>query len=341
MKTARRHELQTNELADRLAKGLQTAKPYGRVILGGVVLVFLLLLAMAIWSSRSSSRAATAWEEYLQAMSTRDRDKLEELGSRYEGTAAGAWARLATGDELLERGIGQLLSDKVEAKKELRRAAENFEKAAQGLSEPLVKQQALFGLARAIEAQGDLAKAKEHYQAAKNLAPEGPLASAVDARLKDIESPLTRRFYDWQAKFEPKSSFLDGPGTPGARPSDALDDRLPPRRPTDDDPTKKIDAILKSLKSSEVAPPTTRPADKEPADEKSAETKPADKKAQDEKPNDEKPSGEKADEKPAETKPAEPKPEGGQSESAESAPSEPSKAPDAKAGNGGSADQDR
>jgi hypothetical protein len=88
----------------------------------------------------------------------------------------------------------------------------------------LVKQRALFGLARAHEARDELKKAVENYAELAKKYPDGPYAEQSAKRLKDLESEPTKKFYDWFAAYEPpRSKRL--PGTPGEKPDENfLDD---------------------------------------------------------------------------------------------------------------------
>ena len=56
MKTARRHELQTNTLADWLGEAIESAKPYARLI-GGIALAgVVLVIFYFVMQSRSARR---------------------------------------------------------------------------------------------------------------------------------------------------------------------------------------------------------------------------------------------------------------------------------------------
>jgi hypothetical protein len=225
MKTARRHELQTNELAARLARGIEAAKPYSRMAVGGLVLVVVLGLALAVSSGRSQARVAEGWQRLLEAQSFNDAARLEVVASEFAGTPAAVAALVELGNRELGEGAGRLLTEKAEAKASLRKAVEHFAAAAAAASEPQQQQAALYGQARAQESLGDLDKAVANYQTAVSVNPAGALAAAAQARLKDLQSIGTKRFYDNLAKYEPKKSFLDEPGLPGTRPADRLDDQ--------------------------------------------------------------------------------------------------------------------
>jgi tetratricopeptide (TPR) repeat protein len=321
MKTARRHELQTNELADRLAKGIEGVKPYSRLIVGSLVLAIVLLVAITWWTSSSQRHAEEGWQEYLQASGTLDRDRLEEVGKQYAGTTAAAWSRLALGDMLLSQGLEQLFGERAEGKTNLRKAVEHYRAALDEL-DPAGRQQALYGIGRAYEGLGELDKAKEQFQAAANLLPEGPFTVAARDRVADLNKTRTKKFYDSFAKYEPRSPILDEPGTPGVRPSGELPDELTPFKSLG-----KPDERLDPSKSSVPGANDIKPSDlrlEQPSVTDPAAGKPGDANAGDEKPA-EAPAAETPAEKPAgETleaeKPAEPAPSSSPSPSSDAQP---------------------
>src|SRR5207244_2454656 len=102
-----------------------------------------------------------AWDEYVQAMIPEppsmdiDRKKLTSLAEESPaGIRAGEWARLAVADLQLVEGTNQLFVDKTEGTQRLHRAVDIYETALREVRDPLLKQRALFGLARANEALG-------------------------------------------------------------------------------------------------------------------------------------------------------------------------------------------
>ena len=68
MKTQRRHELQTNQLADTIGMYLQKVRPYQKQILYGLVAILLLAGAVLYLSTQQQARAGASWEDYFSAM---------------------------------------------------------------------------------------------------------------------------------------------------------------------------------------------------------------------------------------------------------------------------------
>jgi len=98
MKAERRHELQDNELASWLGQHLEQLKPYARM----VVAIFVLSLAVAVaggwWMRDQAATVQMGWNEFYQAFSSRDSDKLKNVAERYAGTQVAIWARQAEAD---------------------------------------------------------------------------------------------------------------------------------------------------------------------------------------------------------------------------------------------------
>src|SRR5262245_24210486 len=97
MKAERRHELQTNELADFLSHGIERYRDHLPNLLWGAVALVAVLVAVSLWSSRRGSTQAQAWEELdqIRYMDSKIRPKrLKELAERYPNSDIALWARL-------------------------------------------------------------------------------------------------------------------------------------------------------------------------------------------------------------------------------------------------------
>ncbi len=82
MKTERRHELQTNTLADWLGRQIEALRPHFTTIITGIVVLVVALVGYGIWSSRSQQAAAEAWTNYFSvsfAENSYARNKFEVL----------------------------------------------------------------------------------------------------------------------------------------------------------------------------------------------------------------------------------------------------------------------
>ena len=227
MKTERRHELQKNELADTLAQGIDAVRPYGRIIAGVILGLIVLIVAWAYTSNKSAERQAAAWREYFKAFNEFDLDALSEVAEDFSGTTAAIWARLSLADLSLERGTTRLLSDKTAGRQLIERGANAYQSVLSNTGNPMLEQRAHLGLGRSMESLNNLDRARREYQIVVERWPDTAVGLDAKNRLEGLNREPIKRFYDWLAKYEPKRSVSQQPGTPGLKPDFNIDDLDP------------------------------------------------------------------------------------------------------------------
>jgi hypothetical protein len=244
MKTSRRHELQTNALADSLAHWIDRVKPYSRAILAVVVALVVVIFAWGYLSAQRTRQSAEGWNEYFQAIQDRDpREALEGIAARYAGSEVSDFARLTLADLQLKQGTDRLFMQKADARDELRQATEKYRALLGDTRQEELQQRATFGLARAHEALATpetLEAARKEYRSIGEKWPNSPYAKDATERANDLDRAATKQFYDWVAKYEPPRPMTGEPGTPGARHDflkDPLDDAGPKLPSAADDVT--------------------------------------------------------------------------------------------------------
>ncbi len=204
MKTQRRHELQTNVLADYIGKHLQQIKPYSRHISIGTLLVFVAIMAGLYFSNESARKRGAGWSDYLQAFGTNDANKLEEVATIHDGSAAALWARLSAGEINVAVGTGQLFNDREEAEKTLKDARKQFravEEDAGGNAELL--ERARFGLAQVHESLSEIKEAREYYGGVAESSPDSALGKVAKLRFDRLSDKSVERWYHWFERQEP------------------------------------------------------------------------------------------------------------------------------------------
>jgi len=209
MKSERRHELQHNELADWMVTLGTTLKPYANLLLGAVLVLAIVGVGWTFVARQSSKEAARAWEDFYAAMANGSFAELNNIAEDYPEAEAAQWARVTLGDLRLREGCSALFTSRAEANEELDKARKSYEAALAATSNPAIRQQANFGLARAWEAQGKLDRATEFYDKLAKI--DGPYAAVAQARIKALASPAIRSFYDEFAEFDPKPAYQPGP----------------------------------------------------------------------------------------------------------------------------------
>ena len=269
MKTGRRHELETNQLADSLGHWVESARPYTNAILAAILIVVGSIGVYVVAQRRTAASNAQAWEEYFVALSQHRRIKLEDLGEAYAGTPVGAWSLCMAADMALEEGSEELFRDKALARDILRKSVDQYQQVIGETQEETLLKQAWFGLARAHECLGELKQAEEEYGRLVAKWPGTPLASAAEARSKDLQRHETKEFYDWFAKQDIRKRVQSGPGpgTPGFRapfdfgtlPGSSSDTGGSPASPSDDGSSPSSSAAPDADASGAATPDAATP----------------------------------------------------------------------------------
>ncbi len=219
MKSERRHELEQNVLADWLATKINMIKPYQNTISTVAILLVVGAVAYGWWTHRSSTANVAGWNRFYEAFSQEGQgpDDFDRIAEDFPGTDIAHLANTISGDLHLRSGCAMLFSSKLSANDELTQAVDCYRKVIEGRPKAAVKERATFGLARALESQGDLPGAIETYESLTEQWPNGAFAEAATGRIADLNDPATREWYDMFAKFEPKSPYVDEPGVPGQK----------------------------------------------------------------------------------------------------------------------------
>jgi hypothetical protein len=225
MKTDRRHELQTNQLADWLAHTIEGLRPYGRAIAGAILGLVVIAAVWAYTSHQAKVDEEASWDEFYEAEGDPNPQKLLAIIDQNPvTTSVGAWSRATLADRNLTMGVDRLFVNKAEALDLLAKANDNYNAVLAVAKDPFLKQKALFGSARAYESLAQLDQAVQRYQQLATI-PDGAYAAFSKQRLEDLSKPATREWYAWFAKQEARPPVIQGPGMPGQKPS--FDAQLP------------------------------------------------------------------------------------------------------------------
>lgn len=216
MKSDRRHELQTNELADRIGHWLEDARPFAKTAAAGLVAALVLVFAYLYLTHQSQSRQAEGWDEYFTALNANKSEDIQDLINRRSGDTVALFARLHLADGYLAEGGEFLFTDREQAGDKLRLALENYQAVKdEAPRKSALQQRAMLGLARTREARNEAEEARQEYKAIVDLDSKSALALAAQQRLEDLDRPSTKEFLDWFAAQDPK--VRGGLGT-GKRP---------------------------------------------------------------------------------------------------------------------------
>ncbi len=225
MKSERRHELEQNQLAGKLAKMVESIKPYQNAILGGTLLL-VIVIGGVVWSraNRASARDE-GWGQVSIAQSSGipDAADFEKIGEDYSDSMLSCQAMLAGADLRLKEGCSKRFENKKDAEDELKDAVSGYKKVIDETAGDddlfVVWQQATFGLARARETLGELDKAKDLYETLTKDA-GGAFRSQAQRRLTSLQD---KDLHDRLAEYTPRPSASVGSGWPGGDPQFNMD----------------------------------------------------------------------------------------------------------------------
>jgi len=222
MKTERRHELEANTLANWLGGTLESAnqytKSYSKTVAAVLVAVLLIGGSYYFLSNRSASQKEAGWDSYFNAFETGRPEDLLEVAEQYPGQAVAHWALLRVADMQLASGVQSLFTDRSLSQQELQKAAENYQTVIDQSQGELIRQHAIYGLARTKESLNDLAGAQEEYDRLAADWPQGAYAKIAKTRSADLQRQPTKMFYDWFAAQSPRPVLQGEPGFGNGQP---------------------------------------------------------------------------------------------------------------------------
>jgi len=220
MKSKRRHELQTNDLADRIGHFIEQVRPYATTILMALVAVAVAISAWYYLASNRERQQADAWRAYFAAGSNPQGDmstQLSAVADSYAGTPAGLWSAQTAADLTLAQGIQLMFADRAQAETNIDRAKGLYKQVLDDKltqSYPMLLERARFGMAQACEAMNDLEDAKKYYELVGQAAPQSALGKAALKRLDKLVDPDTEKWYNWFARQEAAPPTPDTPSSP-------------------------------------------------------------------------------------------------------------------------------
>ena len=222
MKSERRHDLQTNELAGTLGSGIEKVQPFVQYVVGGLVIAALAAIGWGVYTSFARKNAAAAWTEYYFTLNTGDAESFKAIADKHPGSAAAVWAQQTAGDEYLADGIDALYRDRGQGTELIKSAIKSFEEVSQAAPSDDLRTRATLGLAQAHEALGEIDKAKDLYQEVISAGLQPAITTVATNRVAFLNSQAGKDFYAWFDKLKP------APAAPPKMPGDLS---VPPTSP--------------------------------------------------------------------------------------------------------------
>ncbi|MBX7167840.1 MAG: hypothetical protein K1X74_16020 [Pirellulales bacterium] len=274
MKTERRPK---NELADALMRTAEGVKPYSTYIFGGVLALIVVGGIYVYLSNTSEAQKRAAWDSFNDATNDNKLEQLDDLARDFPDAPAGLWAQLVAANKRLEAGGELLFSNRTAARDELRKAVEGFDAVRETAQIPLLREQAIWGAARAYESLGyesraDMETALKLYEQLAEIK-DSPFASIARLRADDLKREGTKQFYDWFATQQLEGTApaggqtgLDDLNTLGEGPDIVPSQGTPPvDTPPPTTETSPTETPATETPAGEAPPTDNAPADTAPA----------------------------------------------------------------------------
>lgn len=143
------------------------------------------------------------------------------MARQYPGSPAADWADLTMADMAFEEGADLLFSDRAQARKRLEEAAGRYGQLVQSRTSRILAERAVFGLAKTNESLGDLAAARQGYEAVARDYPDGACAAVAATRAAALARPAAGEWYAWFASQDFAALEKPLPQEPAAEPGNA------------------------------------------------------------------------------------------------------------------------
>lgn len=204
MKSEQRHQLETNVLADKLGKGIESTRSAFPFVFGGIAVVVIVGLIWGIYSGITTSKSALAWTDYYFKQTSSDADSFIDVADANPNLPAGHWARFAAGINLLDRGIEAIYRNRSEGEELIGDAISSLEKVKDEATNLELRSKALLALGQAKESLGKIEEAIDYYTQVTKNSTNPYLTSSAGARLGFLSTDGGKEFYTWFTKLDPK-----------------------------------------------------------------------------------------------------------------------------------------
>jgi hypothetical protein len=149
----------------------------------------------------------------MAALGEQNRDRLGEVIRRYPGSPAARWSQMLLAEAAITEGSQQLFGDRERGRQRLTDAVDLYKAILDEKPGGLIGERAVFGLAKAREALGQLDLAKRGYESLVTEYPASAVRGLAEQRIRALSRPATRGWYDWFAaqKMSPPPADPDEP----------------------------------------------------------------------------------------------------------------------------------
>ena len=198
----------------------EAVRPHLRAIALAAIGAVLVAGAWNVVSAQRTAARRQSWDAYLEALNGSRVDALADVGTRFPGAPAAAWARLALAENALGEGTELSFVDKDGARIRLEAAANQYTELLNERPQGLLAERATLGLAKSRESLGQLEEARAGYEAVAKDHPFSPVAEIAAEHARLLGQPQSREWYGWFTEWKPPAQTPPG-GVPGGPRADA------------------------------------------------------------------------------------------------------------------------
>ena len=197
MNKRKQHEQEVleNDLQSWLEEKFGDLKPYAsQILLAVCALVAVLIAAAYLWQQTESAEAAK-WQDLSYARlayrRSNDATPLVDVADQYPDDPAGNWALLMAADAEARSGLAELSSDRNAGFDKIEKAIGFYRRVvdSSGTKSPMMQRRSTYGLAYALESNGEFEEATKYYQQLADLGDETPFLEEATRGLQRTKNP--------------------------------------------------------------------------------------------------------------------------------------------------------
>lgn len=208
-------EVLQNDLVTWLEEKFGHLKPYWSQITLGICAVVAIAVAAGFLWDRARKAEAEKWQtlSYAQNSYVRslqqfgpgaDNTALADFADQYPDDTAGLWALLFAADAEMRSGLSDLSSDRKAGFDKIGQAIQYYRRVVDSTADKstMLQRRSLFGLAYALESDGQFEEATQLYQQLADLGDETPFAEsakrALERTTNEKYATLFQTFRDYE-----------------------------------------------------------------------------------------------------------------------------------------------
>ena len=207
-KKQEQEEVLENDLVSWLEEQFGQLKPYwAQIVLGLCAIAAVAIAATFLWD-RARQAEADKWQtlsyaqtSYLRSM---DNTPLLDFSDQYPDDPAGMWALLFAADGEMRSGLAEFSMDRKAGFDKIGKAVGYYRRIvdSNASKSTMLQRRSLYGLAYALESNGEFDEATKLYNELKSLGGDTPFAESVKRAVKRTEDPKFAKLFKQFREYE-------------------------------------------------------------------------------------------------------------------------------------------